>query len=111
MRRTCTFGVRRKRLRSACRCSASVSAATYCSRRPIRRPAEIADARADFEHRVAQVRPQHARQPAQVLRRAGEIVEHAAAVRRRVEIVDQPELKITPSAFSPSRQPIFLPSS
>src|SRR5579859_5863450 len=53
---------------------------------------DITDAGAGFQDRVSQERPQYARQPAQVLRRASEIVQEGATVWRGVEVVDQPEL-------------------
>src|SRR5580658_2906806 len=46
---------------------------------------------AQLEYRVPQVRAKNAGQPAQILRRAGEIVEKGAAEGLDVQIVDQPE--------------------
>src|SRR5438132_4259438 len=54
---------------------------------------DIANAGAGLEYRVSDKRPQYAHQPAQVLRRTGEVVQDGAAVRGGVEVVDQPELQ------------------
>ena len=70
---------------------------------------QIADARADLKYFVTHVRPQFKCQPTQILRRPRQVVEHAAAVGRRIEIVNQPELRITAKALMPSFQPIFCP--
>ena len=79
---------------------------------PRHQPAgEVADAGADFEHRVAQVRAQFARQPAQVLRRAGQVIDDPAAVGRAYRSSISQNRRMTASAFTPSFHPIFLPSS
>src|SRR5579872_558257 len=54
---------------------------------------EVSYTGAHFEHGVADMRPQFPRQPTQVLRRAGHVVEEGPAVGLRVQIVDQPEVQ------------------
>ena len=46
-----------------------------------------------LENFVANVRPELAREPAQILGCAGEIVENAAAIGGGIEVVDEPELE------------------
>src|ERR1019366_8801867 len=62
-------------------------------------PGDVADAGADFEYGVADVGAEFAREPTQVLRRSGEVVEHAAAVGGGVEVVDQPEFEDDAEGF------------
>ena len=62
-------------------------------------PGNIADAGADFEDGIADMGAEFAGEPAQVLRGAGEIVEHAAAVGSGIEVVDQPEFEDDAEGF------------
>ena len=54
---------------------------------------DVPDSRAHLQDFVANVRPELSREPAQILGRAGEIVENAAAIWGGIEVVDEPELE------------------
>jgi hypothetical protein len=59
----------------------------------------VTDAGANFEDGVTDMGAEFAGEPAQVLRGAGEVVEHAAAVGDGIEVVDQPEFEDDAEGF------------
>ena len=72
---------------------------------------QISQSRADLQHAIAQVRTQYASHPTDVLRGSRQVVQQTAAVEGSYKSSTTQKYRMTPSAFTPSFQPIFLPSS
>src|SRR5208283_4433777 len=72
---------------------------------------DVTDTGSNLQNVVAKMRPDGVRQPTHVLRCACQVVEESAAVLTDIRSSINQKRRITPRALTPSRQPIFFPSS